>query len=216
MIVYVEERLDHHAEVNAAARKDLRDDELAKARQASLAQRELGKASVKPKEKVVQKIVKAPRKSPQPGNIVCDKREIIGNETRHHNYNDLSNYKLHNNITYYMPPPSIIAPSIYYPAYYLHHMNHSYFAANNIPTNYSLAADRGSSFSVSRKMNADSGSSGTYVAIRDSHFLTDVRATTENSRIGVTVANGETIFSSHIGVLHCRAGTCCRPTFSRI
>ena len=85
MIVYVEERLEHHVEVNAAAHDDRRDGELAKAHQAFLAQRELGKAPVKTKGKVVQKIVKASRRSSQPGNMVCDRREIISNESRRHN-----------------------------------------------------------------------------------------------------------------------------------
>ena len=118
MIIYVEERLDHHAKVNAAALKDSThvvtnvipkgDKALAETYQSFLAQREPNKAPAKPKGTMMQKIRKAPRGSSQPGNVVCDKREIISNETRHHNYNDLLNYKLHNNITYYMPPPSII------------------------------------------------------------------------------------------------------------
>jgi hypothetical protein len=66
--------------------------------------------------------------------------------------------------------------------------------------------DRGNAFSVSGKINADSGSSGTYVAIRDSSALVDVRATTQSSRIGVMVANGETMFSSHTGALMLPSG----------
>ena len=63
--------------------------------------------------------------------------------------------------------------------------------------NQVFVANCGNEFSVSSQLNADSGSTGTYIAIRDTNNLTEVQPCTPNSRIGVMVANGQTIFSKH-------------------
>ena len=119
-----------------------------------------------------------------------------------------------------MPPRHFIAPCLsHYPFYFAYNNNHNNnnnnkYIHNNFPSattkiitrNEEPTVDRGNALSVSGKINADSGSSGTYVAIRDSSALVDVRATTQSSRIGVMVANGETMFSSHTGSLMLPSG----------
>ena len=138
------------------------------------------------------------------------------------NNDDLYYYSLYKNrLNYCMPPPFIIAPCLSpYPFYSTYDNNNNYYTDNNhnnfpsatiatagiITKNEEPAADRGNAFSVAGQINADSGSSGTYVSIRDSSALFDVRATTQSSRIDVTVANGETIFSSHTGSLKLPSG----------
>jgi hypothetical protein len=72
--------------------------------------------------------------------------------------------------------------------------------------NQVFVADRGNEFSVSSQLNADSGSTGTYIAVRDTDNLTEVDTCTHASRIGVMVANGHTIFSSHTGLLMLPSG----------
>ena len=101
-----------------------------------------------------------------------------------------------------MPPPLIIAPSLSANLSFIPCDSNSLGSTSLAKMqNQSFAADRGENFSVSSQLNADSGSSGTYIAIRDSNNLTDVQPCTVASRIGVTVANGHTIFSTHTGTL---------------
>ena len=142
----------------------------------------------------------------------------MNNNSCCNNYkNDIFN-SYYSNCIHFMPPPFIVAPCLSpYPFYYTYHNNNNNnkYIENNNNNKFASAStsetkrptvDTGTSFSVSRQFNADSGSSGTYVAVRDSSSLSDVRATTESSRIGVTVANGETIFSSHTGYLTLPSG----------
>ena len=69
-----------------------------------------------------------------------------------------------------------------------------------------INADRGKDFSVSNKLNADSGSTGTYIAVKDTCKITDLQMCTPASRIGVMVANGETIFQRTRVHWRCRPG----------
>jgi hypothetical protein len=104
-------------------------------------------------------------------------------------------------------PPIIIAPSLIpNPSSIGCDSNSSRSAPHVENKNQALAADRGNEFSVSRQINADSGSSGTYIAVRDVSNLTDVQPSTQASRIGVMVANGQTIFSTHTGTLSLPSG----------
>ena len=115
-----------------------------------------------------------------------------------------------------MPPPFISAPCLHhYPFYHMYNNNNN--NNNNRPSaRAAIASDMSenkeptvcaeSNASVSRKLNADSGSSGTYIAVRDISALTDIRPSTSTSRIGVTVANGSTMYSSHIGYLTLPSG----------
>ena len=98
-----------------------------------------------------------------------------------------------------MPPHSIIAPSLSSNISFIPRDSNSLCNSNQM--NKVFSADRGDEFSVSSKMNADSGSSGTYIAVKDSSKITDVQLCTPASRIGVMVANGQTIFSTHTGSL---------------
>ena len=112
-----------------------------------------------------------------------------------------------NRFKFNMPPPLIIAPSL--------SSNHSFIPCDSNSSssvhqvqnnNNAFVADRGKEVSVSGQLNADSGSTGTYIAIRDVSNLTDVQPSTNASRIGVTVANGQTIFSTHTGTLSLPSG----------
>ena len=121
---------------------------------------------------------------------------------------DLNYYMLYNNrFKFNMPPPLIIAPSLSANLSFIPCDSNSLGSTSMAKMqNQSFAADRGNEFSVSSQINADSGSSGTYIAVRDVSNLTDVQPSTHASRIGVMVANGQTIFSTHTGTLSLPSG----------
>jgi hypothetical protein len=100
-----------------------------------------------------------------------------------------------------MPPP-IIAPSLSSNFVCTPCDSNSLGNSHQVgQKNKVFSADRGDDFSVSNKLNADSGSTGTYIAVRDTDNITEVKPCTPASRIGVMVANGQTIFSTHTGSL---------------
>ena len=105
-----------------------------------------------------------------------------------------------------MPPP-IIAPSLSSNLVCIHCDSNSLGNSHQCgQKNEVFSADRGNDSSVSNKLNADSGSSGTYIAVCDTEKLTEVKPCTPASRIGVMVANGQTIFSTHTGSLALPSG----------
>ena len=107
---------------------------------------------------------------------------------------DMFNYFVYNNSKSNSPHNIYIAPSLSYPhvisSQYTNLSNNSFVqsTANNI----SISVD---------SLNADSGSSGNYVSIRDMKYLTQLQPCTNSTRISVKVANGQVIHSSHIGKL---------------
>ena len=104
-------------------------------------------------------------------------------------------------------PPLIIAPALpTNPSSILCDNNSLSFVHQAEKKNQVFIADRGLEFSVSSKLNADSGSTGTYIAVRETNKLTEVEPCTHASRIGVMVANGHTIFSSHTALLMLPSG----------
>ena len=60
--------------------------------------------------------------------------------------------------------------------------------------------------STSNVANADSGSSGVYIATCDIKCLSNVTECTDSNRIFVTVANGHSIESLHIGQIYIPSG----------
>ena len=113
----------------------------------------------------------------------------------------------HNRLNHIMPPPLIIAPSLSFNHSCVpRDSNSSRSAAQVENQNQVFVADRGNEFSVSSKLNADSGSTGTYIAVRDTNNITEVQPFTPASRIGVMVANGHTIVSTHTGLLMLPSG----------
>jgi hypothetical protein len=70
-----------------------------------------------------------------------------------------------------------------------------------------IGADRASDKQgISGVANADSGSSGVYIATRDISCLSNVESCNNFNKINVTVANGQSIASSHIGQLRVPSG----------
>ena len=67
--------------------------------------------------------------------------------------------------------------------------------------NMFLSASSANISATSHVVNADSGSSGIYIAVKDTNCLIDVQQCTKQNKIQVTVANGHNIESSHIGKL---------------
>ena len=59
---------------------------------------------------------------------------------------------------------------------------------------------------TSHQANADSGSSGIYIAVQDINCLSDIQPCNDNNKIHVTVANGHIIESSYIGKLSVPSG----------
>ena len=123
------------------------------------------------------------------------------------------------NFIHPMPPHFIIAPCLHHYSFYSiydqnnnnYHIqnnnnNDNKFASTSTSKTKEPAVSSDSSFSVSRQLNADSGSSGTYICVRDISALTDIQPSTSTSRIGVTVADGNTMFSSHTGRLTLPSG----------
>ena len=79
---------------------------------------------------------------------------------------DLNYYMLYNNrFKFNMPPPLMIAPCMSSNNAFIPCDSNS--SCNSNQVNKVFSADRGDKFSVSSKMNADSGSSGTYIAVKD-------------------------------------------------
>jgi hypothetical protein len=112
-----------------------------------------------------------------------------------------------NRFKFNMPPFSIIAPALPSNLSSIRCDSNSLGSAGHGEVNNkAFAADRGNEFSVSSQLNADSGSSGTYIAVRDTNNITDLQMCTPASRIGVMVANGQTIFSTHTGSLALPSG----------
>ena len=116
----------------------------------------------------------------------------------------MTNYNLYNSLHSYIAPPLL--------THYLqpNHLSNlclkNQCERNNCFKNYSQSpfvhsASSANNFSGSGKINADSGSTGTYIAVRDKNALTDIQPCTAFSRISVTVANGQNILSSHTGNL---------------
>ena len=60
--------------------------------------------------------------------------------------------------------------------------------------------------SVSHKANADSGSTGEYFALKDIDCVTNVQPCSPAQSISVTVANGQSIRSTHFGALQLPSG----------
>ena len=106
----------------------------------------------------------------------------------------MCNYSLYCNNNSNSPHNNYIAPSLSYPhvisSQYTNLCNNSFVqsAANEI----SVSVD---------SINADSGSSGNYISIRDIKYLTQLQPCTDATRISVKVANGQVIHSSHSGQL---------------
>ena len=55
--------------------------------------------------------------------------------------------------------------------------------------------------------NADSGATGSYIAMRDTKCLNSVVPCTVATQVSVQVANGQVIVSSHVGELHAPDGS---------
>ena len=119
------------------------------------------------------------------------------------------NYSLHSSLHNYIAPPLLIYPhqQLYFSNSCFNNQCQRYNCferQSNTPSVHS--AHSANSFSGSQKFNADSGSTGTYLAVRDKHVLTDIQPCTGNSRISVKVANGQNIISSHTGNLMVPSG----------
>ena len=114
---------------------------------------------------------------------------------------------LYNNRLNHIMPPQTIAPALpTNPSSILCDNNSLPFVHQVKNKNNAFAADRGENFSVSSQLNADSGSTGTFIAVKDTGQITDLKMCTPASRIGVMVANGHTIFSTHTGSLTLPSG----------
>ena len=116
---------------------------------------------------------------------------------------DFHYYMLYNNrFKFNMPPFPLIAPALPSNPLSICCDDKSLPCVHQAEMkNQVFVADRGSEFSVSSELNADSGSTGTYIAVKDTCNITDLQMCTPASRIGVMVANGQTIFSTHTGSL---------------
>ena len=89
-----------------------------------------------------------------------------------------------NRFKFNMPPPLIIAPSTSSNLSFIPCDSNSLGSAGHGEVNNkAFAADRGNEFSVSSQINADSGSSGTYIAVRNTNNITDLQMCTPPSRI---------------------------------
>ena len=134
------------------------------------------------------------------------------------NNHDFINYLLHtiNRLSFNMPPTLIIAPTLSSNLSCVPCDSNSLSSAGQGEVkNKAFIADRGKEFSVSSQLNADSGSSGTYIAVRDTNNITDLQMCTPASGIGVMVANGHTIFQCTRVHWRCRPGICYRCRFFR-
>ena len=119
------------------------------------------------------------------------------------------NYSLHSSLHNYIAPPLLIYPhqQLYFSNSCFNNQCQRYNCFEDYSQTPSVQfANSANNFSVPKKINADSGSTGTYIAVRDKHFLTDVQPCTNVSRVGVKVANGQTIMSSHTGLLKIPSG----------
>ena len=81
--------------------------------------------------------------------------------------------------------------------------------------NNSFLSSSSSANTVSKQRNqinnsmalADAGASGNYISVSNKKFIQKLVATDDRTKIAVTVANGEQIYSSHIGQLSLPDGT---------
>ena len=78
---------------------------------------------------------------------------------------------------------------------------------NHPPPGFNYCSNTAMAVSNSNPANADTGASGTYIAMRDIECIQNITPCSATSRISVQVANGQIISLSHVGELKVPDGT---------